>query len=439
MSARRTGISLVTAAVTVAALLGGRGAAWAVTPPEPGGTSSAVVTTSPSPQGIPTGPALPPPSTPGAPTTPAPTSTPPISAPATSAPGTSPPGTSTPGTGTPATPSLPDAESPAPAPAGTTPAYRAVVIDPTPAIPAGQTLQDSSVGGTSSTGLIVGNVTLRVGEALVTRGFISYPDGTSRWVDASAASGCRLSAAWDVNAAEEVVGTGTCAGAPAPSGLRIAKDGTTTVLATPPDFTTLPQTINDRGTVLGRVNHSTQSTYELYAALWPQAGEPTFVDVSTVDLYLWGLSNKDVVVGQRAGLAATSTGGPGLEQLLSTPSARAFGGAISPEGYFIIGYRDDGTYRFIPGQPEYRVPGTAGFQGMSVNDAARAIGWQYSPTAVHDAVWQDGRTFPLSDVTTGLPAGWRMLAVDITNSGDIAAQAWDVDGKPRSLRLVAVS
>ncbi len=412
MGARRSWVSLV----ATAALLGGSGAAWAVTPPDPGGTGSATVTTSPSPRAIPTGPALPPPSVPGGPGA----SAPPTSVPATS-------------------PTSPGPQSSGPPQAGTAPSYRAVVIDPTAEIPAGQVLQDSSVGGTSSSGLIVGNVTLQVGDGLVTRGYISYPDGTSRWVDASAASGCRLAAAWDVNAAEEVVGTGTCPGVPAPSGIRIAKDGTTTVLATPPDFTTFPQSINDRGTILGRVNHSTQTTYQLYAALWPQTGEPTFVDVSTVDLYLWGLSNADVVVGQRAGLAATSIGGPGLEQLLSTPSARSVGGAISPEGHFIIGYRDQGTYRYIPGQPEYLVPGTAGFQGMSVNDSARALGWQYSATEVHDAVWQSGRTVRLVDVTTDLPAGWRMLAVEITNTGDIAAQAWDAAGKPRSLRLVAVS
>ncbi len=319
------------------------------------------------------------------------------------------------------------------------PAYRAEVIDMSAIIPAGQSIVDSSVGGASSTGLITGNVTLQAGDAMITRGFVSSPDGATRWVDASPASGCRLTAAWDVSSSGEVAGAATCPGVPAPSGVRIAPDGTTTILDTKPGYTTQVSSINDRGTILGRINYSTQTQYVLDAVLWPAAGPPRITDVSTVDQYMWGLSNTDVVVGSRAGVASYSVGTAELDGALSTPPAQANGGAISPNGKITVGYTAAGAYRYRPGGPASSVSGAADFQVTSVNDAGRAIGWVSTPTAEYDAVWQRGVSRPLADVTQELPVGWRTLAVDIANTGDIAAQVWDVQGKPRAMRLVALS
>ncbi|MEP7159525.1 MAG: hypothetical protein ABI746_00310 [Dermatophilaceae bacterium] len=339
-------------------------------------------------------------------------------------PSTAPAASTTPGTST---------------PAAAAPSYRAVLIDPTAIIPAGQSIVDSSVGGASSTGLIVGNVTLQSGDTMITRGFVSSPDGPARWVDASPASGCRLTAAWDISSSGEVAGAATCPGVPAPSGVRIAPDGTTTILDTKPGYTTQVASINDRGTILGRINYSTQTQYVLDAVLWPAVGASRITDVSSVDQYMWGLSNTDMVVGSRAGVASYSVGTAELDRALSTPSAQANGGAISPNGKIAVGYTAVGAQRYIPGGPASSVSGAAGFQVTSVNDAGRAIGWVSTPTAEYDAVWQRGVSRPLLDVTQDLPAGWRTLAVELTNTGDIAVQAWDAQGKPHAMRLVALN
>ncbi|GAB96362.1 hypothetical protein BJY21_000383 [Kineosphaera limosa] len=285
----------------------------------------------------------------------------------------------------------------------------------------------SNAAGMSSNGLVVGTAFGASADGQSRTGvFVADRNGVRRWATASARSGCTLDSGVDVTSGGAVLGFATC-GQQSQVSVVVDTRGQVRRLPVPRGLVGLPEAINDRGDVIGRVVSNDRGSTNRNRAYWPAGGGVVVHDAKADFGASWGLSNTGVVVGNASGKAAWSRGSAALDKSVGAASVTAYGGGISPNGANVVANRGGESVLLPWGQAARPlVPAAQRFQAEQINDSGRVLG-SLLDAGNGPGIVQGGVLYNLKDIARGVPAGSVLLHRDLAGNGDVSTDLISAD------------